>query len=161
MGDDLTKDLRVRVAVTADTSEIARLAGELGYPEDPQQMQGRLSALLKSPSHFIAVAEQGNARILGWVHVEHRCILEYGERAEIVGLVVGAAARRTGVATSLIASAERWAADRGLRDMAVRSNVLRTASHPFYEAMGYTRQKTQHSYTKVLRAHAVSGRVGT
>jgi GNAT superfamily N-acetyltransferase len=142
----------VRIAVAADAPDIATLAGELGYPVEPRQMQARLSALLKSPLHFIAVAEQDDARISGWVHVEHRCILEYGERAEIVGLVVAGAARRTGVATSLIGSGERWAADRGLRDIAVRSNVVRTASHPFYEALGYVRQKTQHSYAKILCA---------
>lgn len=150
MGRHLTKKLRVRVAAVADASEIARLAGELGYPVDPQQMKGRLSTLLRAPTHFIAVAEQGSSCLLGWVHVEHRYVLEYGERAEIAGLVVSAAARRAGVASSLVASAERWAADRGLCTIAVRSNIVRTASHPFYEAKGYVRQKTQHIYTKPL-----------
>jgi hypothetical protein len=34
--------------------------------------------------------------------------------------------------------------------MAVRSNVTRTESHPFYERLGYARVKTQHAYRKRL-----------
>jgi hypothetical protein len=32
----------------------------------------------------------------------------------------------------------------------VRSNVLRHAAHPFYEGLGYVRQKSQHVYRKHL-----------
>jgi hypothetical protein len=34
--------------------------------------------------------------------------------------------------------------------MAVRSNVARAESHPFYERLGYVRTKTQHAYRKRL-----------
>ena len=50
----------------------------------------------------------------------------------------------------LVAAVERWAADRGLEEMAVRSNVIRTESHPFYERLGYARVKTSHIYRKDL-----------
>ena len=39
---------------------------------------------------------------------------------------------------------------RGLGVIAVRSNVARTESHPFYERLGYVRTKTQHAYRKHL-----------
>jgi hypothetical protein len=39
---------------------------------------------------------------------------------------------------------------RGLGQMAVRSNVDRADSHPFYERLGYVRAKTQHAYRKRL-----------
>ena len=44
----------------------------------------------------------------------------------------------------------RWASERGLREIAVRSNVVRAESHPFYEGRGYARVKTQHVYLKPL-----------
>ena len=50
----------------------------------------------------------------------------------------------------LVAEVETWAAGRGIRQMAVRSNVTRVESHPFYEQLGYTRTKTQHAYRKRL-----------
>jgi hypothetical protein len=45
---------------------------------------------------------------------------------------------------------EQWAANRGLDQMTVRSNVARAESHPFYQRLGYIRAKTQHAYHKAL-----------
>ena len=73
-------------------------------------------------------------------------VVEEGE----VGLVFDPAVRRGGVGTALVAAAEKWAASRGAATMRVRSNTARDISHPFYEALGYTRSKTQHVYTRSL-----------
>ncbi|MCL4845069.1 MAG: GNAT family N-acetyltransferase [Acidobacteria bacterium] len=139
----------VRPATQEDASEIARLSGELGYPCPAGEVASRLSALAASASHFIGVAQRGGA-VVGWIAAERRLLLESGERAEIVGLVVGASARRGGVGRVLVSAAEAWAAAQGLAVMTVRSNAARTESHPFYEASGYVRQKTQHAYVKSL-----------
>ena len=48
------------------------------------------------------------------------------------------------------------AATSGLAALVVRSNVVRELAHPFYQALGYTRSKTQHVYTK-----AVAGQLAT
>ena len=79
-----------------------------------------------------------------------REVLEIGRLAEILGLVVDASVRRQGVGQQLVAAAEAWANAHGLPGMTVRSNVVRAESHPFYEALGYVRIKTQHTYRKVL-----------
>jgi GNAT superfamily N-acetyltransferase len=63
---------------------------------------------------------------------------------------VDACARRSGAGRALVAAIERWAASRGVAQVSVRSNVVRVESHPFYERLGYTRVKTQHSYRKNL-----------
>ena len=103
--------------------------------------------------YFIAVAEDASV-IVGWVAAEQRLVLESGERAEIVGLVVSAGNRRAGIGTTLVQAAEAWARSRGFADISVRSNVLRDAAHEFYERLGYTRIKTQHAYRKTLKADA-------
>jgi GNAT superfamily N-acetyltransferase len=105
--------------------------------------------LLPSPAHFVAVAERSGS-LLGWVAAERRMLLESGERAELVGLVVGAAARRAGVGKALVSAAEQWATAQQLKVISVRSNIARLESHPFYESIGYARKKTQHSYAKEL-----------
>jgi D-ala-D-ala dipeptidase len=43
---------------------------------------------------------------------------------------------------------EQWASQHGLHTIVVRSNVVRSASHPFYEAIGYQRTATSHLYRK-------------
>jgi GNAT superfamily N-acetyltransferase len=90
---------------------------------------------------------------LGCMHVEHRLSLAEGERAEIMGLVVDPGARAQGLGRDLVNSAESWARERGLAVVTVRSNVARELSHPFYEALGYSREKTQHVYRKVVTPH--------
>jgi GNAT superfamily N-acetyltransferase len=138
-----------RAAQLADAPEMARLAGELGYPLRADEMAGLLGKLLAGSNHYVAVVGDAG-RLLGWTHVEHRVSLEGGDRAEIMGLVVDPAARRGGIGRMLVAAAESWAAARGIAAITVRSNVARDLSHPFYETLGYLRRKTQHVYLKRL-----------
>ncbi len=138
-----------RRAEITDAGEMARLAGELGYPVSSVEMARRLAILLSNPGHYIAVAADAR-RLLGWVHVEHRFSLEGGDRAELMGLVVDSTVRRRGVGHELVDLAEGWTSKRGLSSLTVRSNVARELSHPFYESLGYVRSKTQHVYNKVV-----------
>jgi GNAT superfamily N-acetyltransferase len=128
---------------------MARLSGQLGYPMAAAEMARRLTVLLPSERHHIAVAASGDD-VLGWTHVEHRFSLEGGDRAELMGLVVDANARRGGLGRELVEAAEGWALSRGLSSLVVRSNAARELSHPFYLALGYSRDKTQHVYSKAL-----------
>ena len=139
----------IRRASLGDAAEMTRLSAQLGYPMPPAEMTRRLTALLPNDLHYIAVSTSAGG-LLGWMHVEHRFSLEGGDRAELMGLVVDANARRAGVGRVLVGAAENWALSRGLRSLTVRSNAARELSHPFYEALGYAREKTQHVYRKAL-----------
>jgi GNAT superfamily N-acetyltransferase len=130
---------------------MARLSGDLGYSMSIDEMRAALDRLLADSRHFIVVADQGSDRLLGWMHVEHRTSLQTADRAELMGLVVDGAARRRGTGRALVDAAEQWAQSQGLGTLTVRSNVTRQLSHPFYEALGYVREKTQHLYRKRFR----------
>lgn len=143
----MTGPFRIRAAAVPDAGEIARLSTALGYPASRQQIVERLAMLLPLPSQFIRVAAGDNG-LGGWVAAERRLLLESGERVEIVGLVVDAAARRSGVGTSLVAAVEQWARRSGVGMIVVRSNIVRGESHPFYERIGFRRRKTQHVYAR-------------
>ena len=139
----------IRPAGVDDASDIARLATELGYPSSESEMRTRIERLLQSDAYFLVVAERESA-IVGWIAAERRLLLESGERADIVGLIVTEHARRDGTGRSLVLAAEEWARQQGMNRMAVRSSVSRLESHPFYERLGYSRAKTQHAYVKRL-----------
>ena len=141
----------IRRAAVGDGAEIARLTTLLGYPASTAEIARRLAVLLRSPAHFIAVAE-GASNLAGWIAAETRVLLESGERAELVGLIVDPGARRSGIGRALVRAAEDWASAQNLDVISVRSNVVRLESHPFYERLGYARQKSQHVYLKHLRA---------
>lgn len=140
----------IRRAQIADAAEMARLAGELGYPMSSEEMTRRLVMLLPNERHYVVVAARGE-RLLGWMHVEYRFSLEGGERCELMGLVVDATARRHGIGRELVDVAENWTLAHELSSLTVRSNAARELSHAFYESLGYARSKTQHVYTKTVR----------
>ncbi len=140
----------IRPARLDDAAEIAELSDQLGYPASVDEMSDRLIRLLADPDYFIAVADNADGPLLGWIGAEYRVLLELGAEIEIVGLVVRRETRRSGVGKALLAAAEDWARGHGLESIRVRSNVARPDSHPFYERMGYARIKTQHCYRKGL-----------
>lgn len=144
---------RIRAAQLNDAAEIARLTLELGYPGSEQKSRSTLAAILKQPQHFVAVAAADDGSLWGWVHAECRLMLESGEKAELVGLVVSSAARQQGVGKALVVAAENWARQQGMGAICVRSSISRGESHPFYQAIGYMRKKTQHVYEKSLKLH--------
>ena len=141
--------IAVRTATAADAARLAELSGILGYPVASSSLAPRLERLLALTENtlFVAEAESG---VVGWVHGAEQELLESGRRCEILGLVVDPAYRSQGVGRRLVTAVEHWAANRGLEQMAVRSNVTRAESHPFYQRLGYTRAKTQHAYRKAL-----------
>jgi len=141
----------IRPAKTSDAVEIARLSAELGYSISIDEIHAALDRLLADSRHLIAVIDGHRDRLLGWMHVEQRTSMQTADRAELIGLVVDSAARRRGLGRALVDAAEQWARSRGLTTVTVRSNVTRELSHPFYEALGYVREKTQHSYRKRFR----------
>lgn len=142
-------DFALRPARPEDAAEIARLSTELGYPADADAMAPRLRVVIDDPNRHVIVAS-AESGLLGWIGMERRLSLEGGDQAEIVGLVVDARARRTGLGAALTCAAEDWARELGYDRLVVRSNATRVESHPFYEKNGYVRRKTQHVYSKSL-----------
>lgn len=156
----------IRPARADDAPQLARLAGELGYPTEADEMRLRLEKITPRADHAVFVAERRTAAseqpgcssdssdgpLLGWIHVAREIMLESGENAEILGLVVDGRARRDGVGRRLVAVAEEWGRARGLRQIVVRSAVTRDEAHWFYPALGYLLVKTQRKYVKKLHA---------
>jgi GNAT superfamily N-acetyltransferase len=139
----------IRRATVEDAPRLAELSAVLGYPVPVEVLSTRLQRLIASSGEAVFVATVGDD-IAGWIHGSDHELLETGRHCEILGLVVDAAYRRCGAGRQLVAAVEGWARDRGIPAVAVRSNIVRAESHPFYEKQGYTRVKTQHSYRKHL-----------
>jgi len=141
--------VQVRRAAIADAGRIAELSEVLGYPVEVRTMAERLAHLLARDDNAVFFAVDGEGMV-GWVHGAEHELLEVGRLCEILGLVVDASARRSGAGRALVAAIEQFAASRGICQVSVRSNVARLESHSFYDRLGYTRVKTQHSYRKNL-----------
>jgi GNAT superfamily N-acetyltransferase len=141
----------IRRATAADAVQIARLGAQFAKPVEVSKLRARIDELQALPAYYLAVAEDSAANLCGWIQVERRVIVaEARERAEIMGLVVDAAARRRGIGTLLVNAAQQWALAANLPQLLVRSNVVRDVSHVFYAGLGFSRIKTQHVYVKSL-----------
>lgn len=141
--------ISLRSATVADADSIARLAAQLGYPDDSGTIAARLDRILAAPDHLTVVAEC-RGEIAGWLHALVIEPIETPRRVQILGLVTDDAFRRQGIGRSLVERAERWALDLGVDLIGVSSNVSREESHPFYRELGYKVVKTQAAYRKSL-----------
>ena len=148
MADTLT--VEVRQMRPEDTSAVAALTTQLGYPSTEDEIRRRYDLIKDRWDARVFVAQHAGNVIVGWIHVQATYLLECDARAEIWGLVVAEKARGTGVGRRLVEAAEEWALMRGLSVMALRSNHLRTEAQGFYEHLGYTVTKTQNAFRKNL-----------
>jgi ribosomal protein S18 acetylase RimI-like enzyme len=140
------KALRIRPMIEADGDVVARLATELGYPNEIEAIRRRIRPI--GETDLLLVAADASDKAVGFIQAHRVCIIEVGFRVEILGLVVSATARRNGVARTLIREVEVWAQNMGVEVVSVRSNTKRTEAHLFYPAMGYKKIKTQAVYEK-------------
>lgn len=141
---------RIRAAGPEDVPELARLAGELGYPSTAAQIGARLKRVTADRKHTVMVAADDAGRLAGWVHVFINKLLESDPRAEIGGLVADPARRRQGIGRALMQHAEDWARQQGVVMVSLRSNIKRADARPFYERIGYTAAKTQLNFRKQI-----------
>jgi GNAT superfamily N-acetyltransferase len=140
----------IRAMLESDADAVHRLALQLGYPTQPAATLARVRAVLASNIADAFVAEDADGRVLGWAHVFAAPFLESGPNAELGGLVVEEAARGRGIGAALVARAESWARERGIRKLCLRSNVVRTEAHAFYQKIGFTIQKSQFKFQKEI-----------
>ena len=141
--------VRIRPPLPTDAPALAALAGELGYPTDPEALLGRLAAVHPTDAAVIVSADANDVPT-GWCHVElHRSLVE-PISAMILGLVVGEGHRSAGIGAALLAAAEAWGRARGCRRLVVATRITRERAHQFYAREGYEVSKTSYFLTKAL-----------
>ncbi|MGH9710580.1 MAG: GNAT family N-acetyltransferase [Candidatus Acidiferrales bacterium] len=149
-GKTESSEITIRNAQLSDASQLAPLAGQLGYASTPQQVAARLEGIFAQPEQVIFVAERMSGELAGYVDVFLFRTAASDVRAEIAGLVVGEASRSQNIGRMLMARAEDWARENGCSECGLRSNVIRERAHRFYENLGYRVNKTQESFRKTL-----------
>lgn len=147
----MTDTVQIRLVRIEDAAAVAALFSQLGYPSGVEEMRARIGAIGALSSHWCGVAESG-AGVVGCGHVFSVPILEAGWVAQVAGLVVDETWQRRGVGRALMGAAEIWAAAQGCVSVYVRTNIVRSGAHAFYEGIGYRRAKTQYAYRKRLDA---------
>ena len=126
-----------RKARMGDSSAIARLVTQLGYPTTPPEMEERLKRLLSHPEYTTIVAEASD-HVVGLVGAYLRHALEFDSTyGRLTGLVVDEGWRRRGLGRALMDHIEAWLRQHGASSVTLTSGKHRAAAHRFYEAIGY------------------------
>jgi GNAT superfamily N-acetyltransferase len=145
-----TGEIQVREIQVEDAEAAANLSRELGYPVEAAVMAGRIRAIKALPDHATYVASLPDRGIVGWIDIGVVHHLQTEKHVEIGGLVVSSGARSLGVGRQLVARAEEWALERGIRTMLVRSQLKRERAHQFYLREAYRQIKTSVVFSKQL-----------
>ena len=146
--------LSIREVRISDAGAVAKLSGELGYPVSIEVMENRIRTLEVLNDHvvYVACVTEGvvGCIVVGWIVVGVTHHLQAEPYGEIGGLVVSSEFRSNGIGRQLVATAERWVADRGIAKVLVRSQIAREAAHRFYLREGYSQTKTSAVFSKAL-----------
>src|ERR1035438_1954799 len=145
------KPAEIRSAEPRDAATLAALSGQLGYPSSPVDLLERLLGFQSRTDQLVLVAEREGG-LLGWIHASEAHSLEAPPAVVIAGLVVAQGARGSGLGQRLVAAVARWTAEKGFRELRVRTNVVRTEAHGFYRHLGFRPLKTQTVFAMALRA---------
>jgi GNAT superfamily N-acetyltransferase len=142
----------VRPAVADDAAGIAALYAELDYSLSPGDVAERMPGPAAGGRSAVLVAERDGS-VVGLLTLHMVPVLhEPGDWCRITSLVVHPAARRNGVARSLVAQAESRARAAGCARIEVTSALHRDGAHDFYRGEGYG-QVSEH-FLKRLRESA-------
>ena len=132
-------DLTIRHAQPGDAAALAQLMCELGYGTTKSEMQMRLPRIATDERYrtFVAVCDGKVCGMIGTItslSYEHN---DVGGR--ILALVTLRTMRRHGIGRVLIATAEKDFTQRGIRRIALNTQLIRDDAHKFYESLGYER----------------------
>ncbi|ADZ92076.1 GNAT family N-acetyltransferase [Marinomonas mediterranea] len=129
----------IRAALESDAQGINEVSQYLGYSAlSLSESLLKLQALLNSSNDWVYVA-QLNDHVVGWLHLFYAHRLASESFYEIGGLVVSEDVRGQGIGRALV----QYALDAHKGKFRVRCNELRTDSHQFYEAIGFSSSKSQ------------------
>jgi GNAT superfamily N-acetyltransferase len=129
--------MRLRDATPEDAPALARLLGDLGYPNEAAELPARLVGI-QGQGDAVLVAERDDGELVGLVGLHLVRVLHYNRPlGYITSLVTDPRVRRQGVGKLLLKGAEEWARAKGCYRLSLTSAEHRTDAHAFYPASGF------------------------
>lgn len=150
----MNTQFKIRHAEIADCDSLAKLSFEdMGYYQTAEHTKMQFERIMKTGRDVIFVAvcpKDGKYEIAGYIHAADYDLLYTGHMKNILGLAVSADFRRMGIGTALIKAVEDWAKADNADGIRLVSGESRTAAHEFYRKQGFTSNKKQLNFKKML-----------
>lgn len=112
-------------------------------PNGPRRERAVVQSIIDGPGSTLFVAEAANKELLGFATVFVRSTRELPVRAErefveIDNMAVKPAARRKGIARSIVEASAAWGKERGLTSLELFVYDFNEVARSFYRAMGFS-----------------------
>ena len=143
----------LRALKATDVASIHEINKEaLGYDFSPEETASQLAKLSQDPHHFLLGFEEPSSHdLLGYVHAEVYESLYSKPGFNILALAVLPQSQGKGIGKTLLQGLEKETKRRGYEFIRLNSADHRIGAHTFYEKVGYTCDKMQKRFIKLLK----------
>ena len=143
----------LRAFKATDVASIHEINKEaLGYDFSPEETASQLAKLSQDPHHFLLGFEEPSSHdLLGYVHAEVYESLYSKPGFNILALAVVPQMQGKGIGKVLLHGLEQEAEKRGYKFIRLNSADHRLSAHAFYERVGYTCDKVQKRFIKLIK----------
>ena len=136
----------LRALKATDVASIHEINKEaLGYDFSPEETASQLTKLSQDSHHFL----------LGYVHAEVYESLYSKAGFNILALAVLPQSQGRGIGRDLLEGLEKEAKRRGYEFIRLNSADHRLGAHAFYERVGYTCDKMQKRFIKLIKGEDI------
>ncbi len=142
----------LRALKATDVASIHEINKEaLGYDFSPEETASQLAKLSQDPHHFLLGFEEPSSHdLLGYVHAEVYESLYSKPGFNILALAVLPQTQGKGIGKTLLQGLEKETKRRGYEFIRLNSADHRLGAHAFYERVGYTCDKVQKRFIKLI-----------
>ena len=124
----------------------------LGYDFSPEETASQLAKLSQDPHHYLLGYEGDTSHeLVGYIHAEVYESLYSNPGFNILALAVLPQTQGKGIGKILLKGLEQEAEKRVYNFIRLNSADHRIAAHAFYERVGYTCDKMQKRFIKLLK----------
>ena len=124
----------------------------LGYDFSLEETASQLAKLSQDPHHFLLGFEEPSSHdLLGYVHAEVYESLYSKAGFNILALAVLPQSQGRGIGRDLLEGLEKETKRRGYEFIRLNSADHRLSAHAFYERVGYTCDKVQKRFIKLIK----------
>ena len=143
----------LRALKATDVASICVINNDaLGYDFSPEETASQLAKLSQDPHHFLLGFEEPTSHdLLGYVHAEVYESLYSKPGFNILALAVLPQTQGQGIGKTLLKGLEQEAKKRGYNFIRLNSADHRLGAHAFYERVGYTCDKVQKRFIKLIK----------
>ena len=138
---------------TTDVAAICQINKEtLGYSFSLEETSSQLDKLSQDSHHYLLGFEDSTSHdLLGYVHAEVYESLYSKPGFNILALAVLPQTQCKGIGKTLLQGLEKEAEKRGYKFIRLNSADHRLGAHAFYERVGYTCDKVQKRFIKLIK----------